>query len=76
MSETKTNSAYFGRRTCKCNADVLLYGYYDDKLQFYKGREYKVELFDKYYHVYMVNDYYHYVSLNEDEFNKHFELIY
>ena len=33
------------------------------------------ELFDKYYNVYMVNDYYHYVSLNEGEFNKHFELI-
>jgi hypothetical protein len=75
MSETKLNNVYLGRRTCKCKKDVLLYSAYDDKLQFYKWREYKVELFDMFYHVFLVDDYYHYVSLNQDEFDKYFELI-
>ena len=75
MSETKMNTVYFGRKTCKCKKEVTLYGYYDDKLTFFNGREYKVEIFDTYYHVYAVDDYYHYVSLNDDDFNKYFELI-
>ena len=75
---TKLNTVYLGRKTCKCKKDVLLYGAYDDKLQFYNWREYKVEIFQEditFYHVYMVDDYYHYVSLNEEEFNRCFELI-
>ena len=72
MDETKF---FFERKICKCKKDCTLYGYYDDKLQFYKMREYKVEVFPTFYNVYMVNDFYHYVSLTDDDFNAYFEMV-
>lgn len=58
-------------KTCSCIEDLIFEDY-----QFYKGREYQVDIYPSHYKIYQNGGWDDYIFLEgDDNFNKHFKLI-
>ena len=66
-------------KTCKCiesfTINAAMPNNDGDILNFYKGREYQVDIFPLYYQVYQNGGWDDYIFMTEEEFNKNFNLI-
>ena len=66
-------------RTCRCTENLTINASmpHDDgnELNFHKGREYQVDIYQSYYQVYQNGGYDDYIFVTEEEFNKNFSLI-
>jgi len=57
-------------KTCKCIEDLIF-----DDYQFYKNKEYQVDVYPSHYKIYNVG-YNNYIFIKgDDNFNKHFKII-